>query len=284
MVYTSKLTRRQRQNITSVIHTAINFIERANKSPINSSNIRILQKYFESPTNRDVFLFSSSLYGHNRRGEKLAGTDEQNAAAVYQDRQLSAKFHTYFGTKFENHGRSKSRLSHPYARARVYDLRHYNDRNSWGPYRDDRSFLPDWEKIEAIMIDLGYNMQRFVDGLEHGGDGDVDMYDKPFEGVTPDSYTPIKEFVCPGVAAMIACGQYQPKHRQASCPHLMGQPDIPLDARDPYGISGTWRRVRIPDHLTLAKQLTVGCQGRLLPRFSRPVRVQFPRLNSTSFG
>ena len=166
------------------------------------------------------------------------------AAKSYEDRQLSAKLHTYFGTRSEIYGRIRSRAAHPYARARVYDLRHYNDRNSWGPYLDDQSLLPDWEKIEAIMIDLGFNMKRFVDGLEHGGDGDVDMYDKPFEGITPHSYAPIQEFVCPGVAAMIASGQYKPKHRQARCPGLTGQPDIPLDARDPYGISGTWRRVR----------------------------------------
>lgn len=188
-------------------------------------------------------MFSSELYGYTLTGEKRAGTDEQRAAASYEDRQLSAKLHTYFGTSCETFGRTRSTATHPYARSRVYDLRNYNDRNYWGPYLDDRSLLPDWEKIEAIMIDLGFNMQRFIDGLDDSQDGDVDMYDKPFEGITPYSYTPIKEFVCPGVAAMVASGAWKALNRQAKC--LAGQPDIPLDARDPYGVSGTWRRVSV---------------------------------------
>lgn len=93
------------------------------------------------------------------------------------------------------------------------------------------------------MIDLGFNMQRFINGSEDVDDGGVDMYDKPFEGITPYSYTPIKEFVCPGVAAMVAKGTLKPKRKDTMCP--VRQLDIPLDARDPYGISGTWRRVSV---------------------------------------
>lgn len=237
------LITRQRDNIGLVARTAVNLIERANKSPSHSTNLRLLKQHFQDATNRNVFLFSSSLYGYNRHGDKLAGTDQQLASPSYESRQLSAKLHTYFGTSLETYGMTASTAAHPYARSRVYDLRHYNDQNLWGPYLDDRSQVPDWEKIEAIMIDLGFNMQRFINGSEDVDDGGVDMYDKPFEGITPYSYTPIKEFVCPGVAAMVANGTLKPKRKDTMCP--VRQPDIPLDARDPYGISGTWRRVSV---------------------------------------
>jgi hypothetical protein len=190
--------------------------------------------------NRNIFLFASELYGFTSSGEKRAGTMEQRAASTYEERQLSAKLHTYYGTSSDMMGRTRSEASHPFARAKVYDLRNYNDRNSWGPYVDDGSYNVDWEKVEAIMIDLGYNLQRFTDGLD-GPDGDVDMYDKPFEGIAPGSYVPIQEFVCPGVKALIVSGKMKAMDRQVKC--LAGQPDIPLDARDPYGVSGTWRRV-----------------------------------------
>lgn len=231
----------QRDNIALVARTAIKLIERANKSSSASLNLPIVKELFQRPDNRNVFLFSSSLYGTSASGDKRAGTGDQIAANTYEERQLSAQLHVYFGTSLEVNSRTRSGAAHPYARSRVYDLRHYNDRNCWGPYLDDRSFKPDWEKIEAIMVDLGFNMQRFIDGIESSEEDGVDMYGKPFEGITPGSYVPIKQFVCPGVAAMVASGQWKARQRAMRCP--MGQPDIPLDARDPYGISGTWRRI-----------------------------------------
>jgi hypothetical protein len=219
----------------------VKLVERANKTQSESLNLRLLQEHFEKASNRNVFLFSSELYGNSSRGEKRAGSEQMQAAGTYEGRQLSAKLHTYFGTSHEIFGRTRSTAAHPHARAKVYDLRNYNDRNYWGPYLDDGSLLPDWEKIEAIMIDLGFNMQRFIDGADDPHDGAVDVYDRPFEGITPYSYKPIKEFVCPGVAAMMASGTWKATHRQAKC--LTKQPGIPLDSQDPYGVSGTWRRV-----------------------------------------
>jgi hypothetical protein len=222
----------------------VNLIERANKAQALSRNLKLLARYFRDDTNRNVFLFSSDLYGYTLSGEKRAGTDDQRAAATYEERQLSAKLHTYYGTSSEVLGRTRSKAAHPYARSKVYDLRNYNDQNYWGPYLDDKSLNVDWEKVEAIMIDLGYNMQRATDGLDDTRDGDVDMYDRPFEGITPHSYTPIKEFVCPGAKALVTSGTWKALDRQMKC--LTEQPDMPLDARDPYGVSGTWRRVTWP--------------------------------------
>ncbi len=51
---------------------------------------------------------------------------------------------------------------HPYARSRVYDLRRYTAANMWGPFMDDGSARVDWEKVQAIMIDLAYNHRMYT--------------------------------------------------------------------------------------------------------------------------
>jgi hypothetical protein len=161
----------------------------------------------------------------------------------------------------------------------VYDLRNYNDQNYWGPYLDDGSLNVDWEKVEAIMIDLGYNLQKFTDGLENAKAGDVDVYNRPFEGITPYSYTPIQEYVCPGVKALVASGTWNSLDKQVKC--LTGQPEIPLDAMDPYGVSGTWRRVSGPKRLPLTQRIDDRAPDRVLPRLQRSIRIQLPKLRST---
>lgn len=105
-------------------------------------------------------------------------------------------------------------MIHPYARARVYDLRRYTDDNFWGPFLDDGSQGVDWEKVESIMVVLGYNLRVFSRRMA----GRVDsIWDEPWAGTAPDS------FVSP--------------------PSLNVEPALPLDAQDPYGVTGTWRRV-----------------------------------------
>lgn len=190
-------------------NTIDTFLQHASTAQKVSRNVSLVADAFENRLNRDVFLFSSEMYGPTKTGERQAGSDSQTAAATEEARQMSAKLHVYFGTTLDNNSygrtRSGSSLAHPYARARVYDLRNYNDDNAWGPYMDDGSFDVDWEKVEAIMIVLGYNLQT-QPGSEDVPDGDprewsVDMYRQPFSGVTPNSYVSRKSILQAGDAS-----------------------------------------------------------------------------------
>jgi len=104
---------------------------------------------------------------------------------------------------------------YPYAASKVYDLREYTDKTLWGPFLDDGSQYVDWEKVEAIMVVLGHNLEIFSDrtnGLFEP------IWTEEFDGATPDSY------MSPSLIALAA-------------------PSIPLDFKDPYNVTGTWMRV-----------------------------------------
>ena len=146
------------------------------------------------------------------------------------DRQLSAKLHCLYGVSVETVRKacesSPPRYSlrhdtaeiHPYARARVYDLRqHTEDGTLWGPFLDDGFQNVDWEKLEAIMIILDYNLRRSTD-VHCQYEGVVDLQDKPWMGASPNS------FISPPQSVPI-------------------EPAIPLEAQDPYNVTGTWTRV-----------------------------------------
>lgn len=218
-------------------HDAINFagstivslLSQAAPQHCFSSNFQFLKEYFCDPAtyeqNANVFLFSSSLY-------EDAGSMENIPAETEDGRQLSAQMHSLFGVSREATGRTRSQSSHCYARSRVYDLRRYNAAlNKWGPFKHDGRCDVDWEKIEAIMIVLCHNMQQ----LSIRSNGLVSMvWDQPFEGAVADSYVPrekrniFEEFL---------------EMRGPAEPRLEPQPDPPLDAMDPYAVTGTWRRV-----------------------------------------
>ncbi|KIW88194.1 uncharacterized protein Z519_11305 [Cladophialophora bantiana CBS 173.52] len=136
---------------------------------------------------------------------------------------------------------------HPWARSRVYDLRRYNHLNMWGPFTDDGTQRIDWEKVQAIMIVLGYNHRMYT---ERRGLSDTDVlgglrgspppstgegsrssassarsnilkpWETPFSGIAPDSY----------VSSPLT-GKIKPA------------PNPSLDALDPYGVTGTWMRI-----------------------------------------
>lgn len=55
-------------------------------------------------------------------------------------------------------GRLRSTRTYPYALSRVYDLRQYTTLNEWGPFMDDSTGRVDWEKMEAILVVMGYNL------------------------------------------------------------------------------------------------------------------------------
>ena len=143
-------------------------------------------------------------------------------------RQLSAKLHCLYGVSIDTVRRNKPASSryglrsdtiaiHPYARSLVYDLRQHTEATIWGPFLDDGTLDVDWEKLEAIMIILDYNMKRSTEERAFLGDT-MPVQDKPFTGVTPNS------FVSPS-------------------PSLPMEPALPLEAQDPYNVTGTWMRV-----------------------------------------
>ena len=144
------------------------------------------------------------------------------------DRQLSAKLHCLYGASIDRVRkdsvtstryslRSDTALIHPHARSLVYDLRQHTDNTLWGPFLDDGSSDVDWEKMEAIMLTLDHNV-KFSTGEHHEFHGMIDVQTKPFLGATPNS------FVSPPQS-------------------LPMQASLPLEAQDPYSVTGTWRRV-----------------------------------------
>lgn len=82
---------------------------------------------------------------------------------------------------------------------------------------NDGSWRVDWEKVEAILVVLGNNIhsKRFVSKLF------TDVWDSPFSGSWPRSF--------------LSTNQPVPESDVS-----------PLDAQDPYGITGTWYRVCAP--------------------------------------
>ena len=157
-------------------------------------------------------------------------TDPKKRRSPSFDRQLSAKLHCLYGVSIgavrkpcesSSHPyslRHDTAAIHPYARARVYDLRqHTEDGTFWGPFLDDGLQTADWEKLEAIMIILDYNLRRSTE-VHRQYEGMLELQEKPWVGATPNS------FISP----------------QQSVPM---EPTLPLEAQDPYNITGTWMRV-----------------------------------------
>jgi len=195
-----------------------------------SRNLDFLRNAFVDKDNRDVFLCSSSLY-------RYGVAPNQRPAETVQDRRYSAKLHVLFGTLTDV--TPQAFLStHPVARSIVYDIRRYTDGTLWGPFLDDGLQRIDGEKMEALMVDLGHNLRQFSErtkGLFQP------PWDRPFTGVTPNSYTPSEP--------MIRCPHFEPQPSfvplSSSKPKLSKQIDPALVAQDPYGITGTWRRVSV---------------------------------------
>ena len=129
---------------------------------------------------------------------------------------MSAKLHTMYGVPIDYPRRSKFNATYPYACSVVYDLRNYTEGNMWGPYKDDGMCTTDWERLEAVMVVLGHNLRMFTENT-HGIF--KPLWAVPWQGASPDSYSPMSLCI------------------------LRDQPKPPIDALDPYNVSGTWMRV-----------------------------------------
>jgi hypothetical protein len=174
----------------------------------------------------NVFLFSSSLY-------EYVGSDDNIPAETEDGRQMSAQIHSLFGMSKEVLGRTRSHSAHSYARSRVYDLRNYAEKsNKWGPFKHDGICGVDWEKVEAIMVLLAHNMKLYSER----SNGKFSMvWTRAFEGATPNSYTPIERHADFEVPVSMA--------ESVSSSRIDVRLDPSLEAMDPYGVTGMWRRV-----------------------------------------
>ena len=221
----------------------INYLlDTSSSDPDESLNVNFLAEHFKDAANIDALLCCSTLF-------ERAGGNDQIPAVTEELRQSSAKLHCMYGVPIDaipsrqsftisqpsdqsppsscTRLRSRPRLTHTYARAKVYDLRQYTEATLWGPFRDDGTQRVDWEKVEAIMVVLGFNLRRFTER----SDGRFPMiWDKPFIGAPPNSY----------IAPATVTGP-----REQLEPDLIKIRDLALslNALDPYGVTGTWMRV-----------------------------------------
>jgi len=195
----------------------------------------VAQLFQHIQQNHDAFMCRSSLFGRVEKWKQKVIEDEEG-------RQLSAKLHCLFGIPATNAGR-RVLQTHPHARSRVYDLRNYTSKTAWGPFREDGSMRVDWEMIESLMIVLSYNSglccRRFLHRFRP-------PWSEALEGVMPEH-----------------------------APKLLKEPDLPLQLRDPYNVSGLWSRV-CPFYTQglHATNTTVDC---MLFRLQRPAQFQLQR-------
>jgi hypothetical protein len=207
----------------------LNLLDR-HESEGTSIITEVLGKLFEDDTNKSAFLWRSSLF-RNACQPIVAKFPE----ATPEEAQLSARLAVYYGTSLESGVEGLE--VHPYARSRVYDLRKYNDENGWGPFKDASKGIVDWERVLAIMVDLGYNLRWVILALREiaaenielnseqrhliqRSDGTINAHPiQPFDGIAPYSF------------------RSSPLHRTP----IESRTDF--DDQDPYGVTGTWMRL-----------------------------------------
>lgn len=123
------------------------------------------------------------------------------------------------------------------ARGKVYDLSEYTLPSLWGPFMEDGSHRTDWEKMEAIMVILGFNLARFTER----SDGRFPyVWRNTWAGATPRSFISPP---APDEGSATAFFDQLMGDLDDDQTRLMKQPDPALEALDPYGVTGTWMRV-----------------------------------------
>jgi hypothetical protein len=236
-----------RQELPFLCETVTDHLRCAEGTSEKSKNVAYLSEIF-TDNHHYPLLTSSSLYS-------LAHPDGPGAANTFEERQLTAKLHCHYGVPITIDGDPTAvspGLMHPWARGRVYDLRRYTEHTGWGPFLDDGSQNVDWEKVEAIMIVLHYNL-TFV-SVREGGQFPLPMWEKPFLGCTPHSYVEqVKpclgdEDITQSQAALLsAIGLPSPisfsQKTTAALPAFLKEPSTKLEELDPFKITGTWMRV-----------------------------------------
>ncbi|KAG5780153.1 hypothetical protein H9Q73_006199 [Fusarium xylarioides] len=182
------------------------------KTNAPSRNVAHLQSLFSRDDTAEAFLQGSSLFNRLRRQPTR---DSISAPTSCDDgyrtlQQKSAHLHCLYSRPILNVGRLRSMKTYPYACSKVYDLRQFTQNTGWGPFQDDGTFNVDWEKVEAILIVLGHNIgaRRQIARIF------AEVWDRPFSGSFQNSFM-------------------APPPRDITS----------LEARDPYGVTGTWYRI-----------------------------------------
>lgn len=205
-------------------------------------NVSFLYDLFtNNESNTSSFLCRSSLFNSAR-------LPTNSAATTRTLQQLSAKLHVYSNLSLEPRrhslaSRPKSHQVHPYARARVYDLRRYKHANHWGPFTDDGTSAVDWEKVQAIMLDLSYNVRMYA---ERGGADFIPPSIAPHYGRRRGTHSSRRAFTGPSAKVWDAPFWGLAPNSYISQPlsgPLSPSPNPELDAQDPYGVTGTWMRI-----------------------------------------
>jgi len=205
------LTAKQVARLPTISSFATTLLQIA--SPKNSKNMAVMLEWFddkrdkEKRDNIEAFLCQSVTFSRSRLTTALP-------APSFASRQASAKLHVQYGTPIFYPRRGKYAQVYPYAVSMVYDLRNYKEESLWGPYLEDGEASVDWEKVEAVMIVLGWNLRVFTEQRD-GIFGPRSVWREPWVGASPGSYE-----------------------------GMQGIPEAVEDGVvDPYGVQGTWMRV-----------------------------------------
>ncbi|KAH8681249.1 F-box domain-containing protein [Xylariales sp. PMI_506] len=203
------------KTVTELLQNASSNGQRASRSATHASslNAALLSTLFSNHENQLAFLERSFIF-ERARGE-LPPSAFSSPPKV--EHQQSAKLHCLYGVPLLYVHRTpretrQGRMA-PFACSKVYDLRQYTTKTMWGPFMDDGSGKIDWEKVEAIMLVLGANLNRL--GLT-AFPICKNFWDTPFGGVWSNSYLPLP---------------------------ILERPKEDGELDDPYGITGTWLRV-----------------------------------------
>lgn len=241
-----------RNELSFICKTVLSHLGTAQADSESSKNVEYLSELFPISLVAGPLLASSSLYA-------LSAPNGLGANNTPEERQLTAKLHVYYGVPCTSDhaptsgGRCVQNFMHPYARSRVYDLRKYTDNTAWGPFLDDKTQGVDWEKMEAIMIVLHYNLSYV--SIREGGKFPLPMWEKPFLGATPYSFVAQSQFHMPAppqsAPSLTSLLFSTPPDNSESDEEadtytariLSRCPTLPTTQRDPFDVTGTWLRV-----------------------------------------
>ena len=134
--------------------------------------------------------------------------------------------------------KDKSVRMDKHARSLVYDLRRYTEESFWGPFRPDGSQRVDWERLEAIMLVIQYNLRQFY---ERTSKRFPLLWHNPWAGIAPRSFvSPVDWRTRKRERDAIAkeAGEEKSEEELAEEAH-----EEEMRTKDPYNITGTWMRV-----------------------------------------
>ncbi|KAH6710998.1 F-box domain-containing protein [Leptodontidium sp. MPI-SDFR-AT-0119] len=220
-------------------------LQTASPTP-QSSNITLLKAHIStsrpSTTNLEAFLSQSQTY--NRASLSPTKTHAHTHASLtpLPLRQASAKLHVLYGKPLLLPRRTHFQTPYPYAVSMVYDLRNYTEETLWGPYMGDGLATVDWEKLEAVMLVLGHNVESFRNSIGEQMLPRGLVWKEGWRGASPYSYTSVD------IAGVDSDDEEEEEEEESDVGRGgRGKEEEGVkkkeDVEDPYNITGTWMRV-----------------------------------------